>query len=101
MNKMLTLLVALPFTALAQADRSGPGAVAANLMAQFYDVPQSEVSVEVKQHSEFSATVLASAPGKHVCVFDMAAIQRDANAQYRWGVGGTRCKLSQIESAAK
>lgn len=100
-NTMLTLLVALPLTSLAQADRAGPDAVAANLMAQFYDVPQSAVSVEVEQHSKFNATVLAKAPGGHACVFEMAAIEKDANAKYRWGVGGTRCKLVQTENAAR
>jgi len=101
MKKMLILLAALPFTAHAQADLAGPEAVATNLMAQFYDVPQSAVSVEVEQHSEFTATVLASVPGKQTCKFEMAAIEKDANAQIRWGVGGTRCQLVQPESATK
>ncbi len=89
---ILPLLVALPLTALAQVDRAGPVAVATNLMAQFYDVPESAVSVQVDQRTKFTATAQASAPGGHVCVFDMAAIQKGAQAGYRWGVAGTRCK---------
>lgn len=88
----LALLATLPLTALAQVDRTGPVAVATNLMAQFYDVPESAVSVEIEQRTKFTATALAKAPGGHVCVFDMAAIEKDAKAQYRWGVAGTRCK---------
>lgn len=88
----LALLATLPLTAFAQVDRKGPEAVATNLMAQFYDVPESAVSVQVDQRTKFTATALASASGGHVCVFDMAAIEKDAQAGYRWGVAHTRCK---------
>lgn len=88
---MLALLATLPLAAFAQVDRNGPEAVATNLMAQFYDVPESAVSVQIEQRTQFTATAQASAPGGHVCVFDMAAIERDTQG-YRWGVAGTRCK---------
>lgn len=88
----LALLATLPLSALAQADRTGPVALATNLMAQFYDVPESAVSVEIEQHTKFTATALAKAPGGHVCVFDMAAIEKDAGGDFRWGAAGTRCK---------
>lgn len=89
---MLPVLIALPLTALAQVDRTGPVIMATHLMAQFYDVPESAVSVEIEQHSKLTATAFAKAPGGHVCEFDMAAIEKDAMAQYRWGVGDMRCK---------
>ncbi|MHB2250824.1 hypothetical protein ACX64O_28705 (plasmid) [Pseudomonas fitomaticsae] len=89
---MLALLTTLPLAAFAQVDRNGPEAVATNLMAQFYDVPESAVSVQVEQRTQFTATAQASAPGGHACFFDMAAIEKDAQAGYRWGVAGTRCK---------
>lgn len=90
---MLALLATLPLTALAQVDRTGPVAVATNLMAQFYDVPESAVSVEIEEHSEFTATALATAPGGHTCIFEMAAVEKDAKSQYRWGASGTRCNI--------
>ena len=94
-STMLGLMVALPLTALAQVDRASPEGVATNLMAQFYDVPESEISVEVEQRTKFTATVLASAPGGHACEFKMAAIEKGEKAQYRWGAASTRCKLDQ------
>ncbi|AYN18960.1 hypothetical protein CHR29_27985 (plasmid) [Pseudomonas monteilii] len=83
------LLVA---TVSVAAEEQGPAPVAANLTAQFYDVAESAVDIQVLQQSALAATVVATAPGGHVCTYEMVPAPADSQAPHGWLIAHTSCK---------
>lgn len=90
-SAVLTLGAALlPGLAMA-TNETGPEALAASFMTQFYDVPVEQVTVTISNRTERSATALASVPDGHACAMDMALAPDGVNAQFGWLVSSMKC----------
>ncbi|MGC3103751.1 hypothetical protein ACPTKS_30760 [Pseudomonas aeruginosa] len=73
--------------------RTGSAAVAADLMAQFYDVPVDKVTVDVKHTGRHTAIAVAKVDG-HECTFETAAAPPEAKAPFGWMIASTACNKS-------
>lgn len=74
------------------AEEQGPAPVAANMTAQFFDVAEAAVDIQVLQQSALAATVVATAPGGHVCTYDLVQAPADSQAPHGWLIAHTSCK---------
>ncbi|HDS1779025.1 TPA: hypothetical protein QEM49_003554 [Pseudomonas putida] len=88
------LLVA---TVSVAAEVQGPAPVAANITAQFYDVAEGAVDIQVLQQSALAATVVAIAPGGHVCTYDLVPAPAETQVQHGWLIAHTSCKSEGSE----
>ena len=86
------LVLLLLATVSAAAEESGPASIAANLTAQFYDVAEEAVEVDVLQQTALTATVVASAPGGHTCTFQMVPAPAETAVPHGWLIAHTSCK---------
>lgn len=92
---MLCSALAAPTLAFALVDppkTQGPAALAASLMAQFYDVPVDAISVVVHSDGPRTAVVYAKDQNGNECSFDTALAPPEANAPTGWVVASTRCR---------
>lgn len=80
-----------PSFANAQSE-SGPSALAAHFMKQFYDAPANTVSVSLSNYTAQGVTAVAATADGHTCTMDMAPAPASANAPYGWLVGSMQCK---------
>lgn len=83
-------LVLLPVQAFEEPD-VGPEPLAANFMAQFYDVPAESVAVTLNDSSEFEATAVAKVK-EHSCVMEMTKAPAGVHAPFGWLVGSMQCE---------
>jgi hypothetical protein len=88
----LGLLLVATVGVAAPAEEQGPAPVAANITAQFYDVAEEAVDIQVLQQSALAATVVAPAPGGHVCTYDLVQAPADSQAPHGWLIAHTSCK---------
>ncbi|HHW1937436.1 TPA: hypothetical protein ACUUEN_005507 [Pseudomonas aeruginosa] len=73
--------------------RTGSAAVAADLMAQFYDVPADQITVDVRPTGRHTAIAVARVDG-HECTFETAAAPPEAKAPFGWMIANTACNKS-------
>lgn len=62
-----------------------------NMMAQFYDVPEHQVSVEVVKQTPQTATVIASVPRGHRCTFELVRAPSGVNVPSGWLTAAPEC----------
>ncbi|WP_060512832.1 hypothetical protein [Pseudomonas sp. NBRC 111124] len=88
------LLVA---TVSVAAEEQGPAPIAANLTAQFYDVAEETVDIQVLRQTPLAATVVATAPGGHECTYDLVPAPAETQVQHGWLIAHTSCKSEGSE----
>lgn len=62
-----------------------------NMMAQFYGVPESQVSVYVAKETRLSATVIAYAPRGNRCTFNLVRAPEGSTAPSGWITAPPEC----------